>query len=150
MSRLATIALALITSLLSSQSDAEATPRWKRQSTTPRFQIVGFTTATFQGKAGVLAFSLTCGQEIQGARLCSSEEVLESTEIPSDLAGAGWVRATAETADPVSPGSTCNGWISARDTDHGLVVVLNSVPPTPRPALPGPPFWGVSLCLECR
>ena len=76
MSRLATIALALITSLLSSQSDAEATPRWKRQSTTPRFQIVGFTTATFQGKAGVLAFSLTCGQEIQGARLCSSEEVL--------------------------------------------------------------------------
>ena len=125
--------IAAIASILLSQLNALAASPLKRQTNPPRFQLVGFTTAAFQGNAGVLAFSLACGQEIPDARLCSTEEVLESNSIPSDLAGAGWVRATAESADPLATGATCRGWTSARNTDQGLALVLNSVPPTPRP-----------------
>lgn len=63
-------------------------------STSARFQLVGFTSATFTGGQGVLGFTRACQQEFPGSRMCSSTEVMETTTVPSGLSGEAWVRPT--------------------------------------------------------
>ena len=57
-----------------------------------RFQLVGFTTATFTGGEGVLGFTLACQAEFPGSRMCSSVEVMGTTVVPASLTGEAWVR----------------------------------------------------------
>lgn len=57
-----------------------------------RFQLVGFTSATMLGNAGVLSLTLACQQEFNGSRMCNSVEVIETVMVPSGLTGNAWVR----------------------------------------------------------
>ena len=59
-----------------------------------RFQLVGFTSTTHTGDEGVLRFTLACQAEFAGSRMCSSQEVLDTTDVPSGLGGYAWVRTT--------------------------------------------------------
>ncbi len=57
-----------------------------------RFQLVGFTSATYLGNVGLFAFTRGCGAEFPSSRMCRSEEILETVAIPTDLAGTVWVQ----------------------------------------------------------
>ena len=59
-----------------------------------RYQLVGFTAAVFLGDTGVLGFTAACQSEFSNAdvRMCTSEEVMTTTTIPSELSGQAWVR----------------------------------------------------------
>ena len=56
-----------------------------------RFQLVGFTTATFLGTEGPLGFTRACDAEFPSSRWCTSAEVLDSVNLPA-LSGEAWVR----------------------------------------------------------
>jgi hypothetical protein len=57
------------------------------QPTVPaRFQLVGFTSATYTGDSGVLGLTLACQDEFPASRMCNSVEVMETTTIPTDPA----------------------------------------------------------------
>ena len=105
-----------------------------------RFQLVGFSTATFDGDEGILGFTLRCQSEFDstfpGSRWCSSEEVIETTDVPSGLTGSAWVRpafAHAGGGNPIDLSGlmnngdalTCRRWGSASLQDKGLS--MNSV-----------------------
>jgi hypothetical protein len=55
-------------------------------------QLVGFTSAAFTADVGVFGFTLACQAELSGSRMCTSKEVVETTDIPSGLTGTAWVR----------------------------------------------------------
>jgi hypothetical protein len=57
-----------------------------------RYQLVGFTTATFLGSEGSLGFTRACDAEFSNSRWCTSAEVLDSVNLPA-LSGDAWVRA---------------------------------------------------------
>src|SRR5262245_55265177 len=68
-----------------------------------RFQIVGFTTATYTGDLGGL-FGATrkCQLEFPESRMCNPLEVQETTSIPAGLAGFAWVNG--------NPNAGCSRW----------------------------------------
>ena len=73
-----------------------------------RFQLVGFTSATYTGDTGVLGFTRGCQAEFGLSRMCTSEEVVETVDVPNvATSDPAWVRPTFE---PVSAGP---GGISA-------------------------------------
>jgi len=101
-----------------------------------RFQLVGTTSATFEGDRGVLRFTLACqGQFGAGSRMCESREVLETTDVPTGLSES-WVRptfagfagannfllldASGITEEPVT--MSCDGWRSNESSRRGLTV----------------------------
>jgi hypothetical protein len=58
----------------------------------PRFQIVGFTTATYNGNlGGFFGATQKCQLEFPASRMCTPLEVQETTSIPGGLTGVGWV-----------------------------------------------------------
>jgi hypothetical protein len=70
----------------------------------PRFQLVGFSTATLQGIDGVLAHTLACHADFgPGTRACTTAEVLATTHVPAGLSGDAWVRPSYR---PVGAGIT--------------------------------------------
>lgn len=97
-----------------------------------RFQLVGFTSATFQGNVGILAYSAACQAEFATSRWCTTKEVFETTPIPGALSGAAWVKPLLDGAGfDVSghsslSGHLCDAWVSASSTRNGLVVVIDS------------------------
>jgi len=86
------------------------------------FQLVGFTTATFTGGQGVLGLTSACQQQFAKSRMCTSLEVMDTTAIPSGLAGEAWVRPSfvaagaggvvdaSGGAEGFARDSTCWGW----------------------------------------
>jgi hypothetical protein len=99
-----------------------------------RFQLVGFTPATFAGDAGVLGMSRGCAAEFPGSRLCSSVEVMETVGGP-DLTGRprAWVRPVLVLSTPNSAvdasgfdgqvnAFSCVGWTFATGGNSGLTV----------------------------
>jgi hypothetical protein len=56
------------------------------------FQLVGFTSATFDGGQGVFTYTAACQAEFPGSRFCTSEEVLNTVSVPLGLSGDAWVR----------------------------------------------------------
>lgn len=51
---------------------------------TDPFQLVGFSTATVQGDPGVLGMSAQCLATFgDGARMCTSVEIMETTAVPA-------------------------------------------------------------------
>ncbi len=101
----------------------------------PRFQLVGFTNATFAGDAGVLGMSRGCAVELPGSRMCDSLEVLETSAVP-DLTGRprAWVRPSpvpggtpgrvvdASGAQEEPNNLTCIAWSFATSGNSGLTV----------------------------
>jgi hypothetical protein len=99
----------------------------------PRFQLVGFTTATSTGGPGVLGFTLACQQEFANSRMCTSLEILETTAVPAGLAGEAWVRPAIVAPDVNvqvdasgvigdATNLTCSGWSFGTSGLGALVV----------------------------
>ena len=109
--------------------------------------LVGFSTATTQGDAGVLGMTALCHADFAGSRMCTSEEVLNSEAIyPISTTEAAWVRPVyqpfvASSADyatldasgnfkEIPSGSTfksrlsntCAGWTTVEIYDTGATV----------------------------
>jgi hypothetical protein len=102
-----------------------------------RANLVGFSTATFTGSAGLLAFSLACQADFPGSRVCTSLDIAESTALPTALTGLAWVRPAALPSGTSSSiidlaslregsGQHCGSWTNGSDSNFGLVVVLQS------------------------
>ena len=79
----------------------------------PRFQLVGFTTATVKGGEGVLGFALTCQQEFLDSRMCTSKEIMDTISVPI-LTPDVWAY--------VRPSWHGTASITIRDSDTGLLV----------------------------
>jgi hypothetical protein len=92
-------------------------------------QVVGFSTTTTDGDAGVLGMTGLCQADFPGSRMCTTVEIAETRVLPSGLAGTAWVR-------PVYDGDgfesilgvkneelACRGW--GDDTSKGLTVDAN-------------------------
>ncbi len=91
------------------------------------FDLEGFTTETFTGAQGVLAFTIACQVEFEDSRMCTSKEILETVDVPLVLEGTAWVRPTyVEGGHDISGVEdspehyTCKGWTF--DGNKGLVV----------------------------
>jgi hypothetical protein len=111
-------------------------------------QLVGFTTTTTTGDAGILNLSRMCAQEFKNSRICTTEEVVRSVDPPPPPASPGptaaWVHATFRSSlvfpaaqgdanegslyvfDPTGGtretrvSATCDGWTDS--TTNGTVV----------------------------
>ena len=97
----------------------------------PRFQLVGFTEATYLGNTGILGFTLACQAEFAESRFCTSEEVINTTDVPVGLIGSAWVRPkfkpTGSTSNVDESGArggilqmSCAGWTN--EFREGLTV----------------------------
>lgn len=97
--------------------------------------LVGFTTATTTGDAGVLAMTKLCQAEFPSSRMCRSAEVLATQTVPTLPEASAWVQPTLVPAATgtvpsiaadasgrnASPGAlSCDGW--ANNGNDGLVV----------------------------
>jgi hypothetical protein len=102
-----------------------------------RYQLVGFTSLTFDGGQGIRTYTQACQSDFTlAARMCTSEEVLNTIHWPNvPAATRGWVRpvyqsATASEvvdasgrAGSVGSGAlSCGGWGFASNTRHALAV----------------------------
>lgn len=88
-----------------------------------RFQLVGFTTATYDGNlGGPFGFTQSCQAEFPGSRWCTHDEIEQTTTIPPDLVGEAWVGGASEViACGISPTECgCQGWTTA--AGNGFVV----------------------------
>jgi len=95
-------------------------------------QLVGFSTATLKGSAGVKAFTEACQADFDATtRMCKSTEVLETVVWPTTLTGSAWVMPVfvpgqdagndASGANSSSPGSmSCDAW--SNEGTNGLAV----------------------------
>jgi hypothetical protein len=86
-----------------------------------RFELIGFTIATFTGDMGVLGFTLACQAEFgDESRMCTSAEVVETLRVPTASADFSWVRPVFQ-PKAVATGSTNESQkaldISGRQTD---------------------------------
>jgi len=58
----------------------------------PRFQLVGFTSQTYDGNLGsAFGFTQKCQVEFPGSRWCSFDEARQTTSIPEGLSGRAWI-----------------------------------------------------------
>lgn len=93
--------------------------------------FVGFSSTTFAGSAGLLAFADACRSSFTGSHQCTSEELVASSA-PVAATGLAWVR--PEIVDGVDAGSgkvnhtnlTCGEWTNGSADALGLVVVFGS------------------------
>ena len=73
-----------------------------------RFQLVGFTTATYTGDmGGHFGVTQKCQLEFADSRMCSGQEAAETTAIPAGLSGQAWVQAEGLQ----NANRNCNSWI---------------------------------------
>jgi len=97
-----------------------------------RWQLVGFTSATYTGAmGGHFGVTQKCQSEFPNSRMCSLEEVAATTSIPSSLAGDAWAHNTTDTGGAESPvifaarvlpaSTSCNGWRSASPANVRVV-----------------------------
>ena len=85
-----------------------------------RWQLVGFTTATYTGAmGGHFGVTRKCQLEFPNSRMCSLEEVAITTTIPDGLNGVAWVHPQPTTLSTVliasgisTDRSNCNFWRS--------------------------------------
>jgi hypothetical protein len=66
-------------------------PKCEAAPAPPRFELVSFTAATFQGDTGFLGFNTACAAEFRGSRFCNTTEVAETVNVPAFLSGIAWV-----------------------------------------------------------
>jgi len=94
-----------------------------------RWQLVGFTSATYPGAmGGNFGVTQKCQLEFPNSRMCSIEEAVATTSIPSGLSGRAWTHAQATAGvvifagAPVSQSTNCFGWHSGLHSLTGNVV----------------------------
>ena len=59
-----------------------------------RFQLVGFTAATFHGGSGLFGFMIACQAEfVPDSRICMSREVFDAVDVPTG-SGDAWIQPT--------------------------------------------------------
>ena len=102
-------------------------------------QFVGRTTGTFNGSQGVLAYSAACQTDFgPGHRICTSEELLNTVDLPALAGGPSWIRPTfvpvgggsvavfVDMSGAISSSSsvhlTCDGWSYSQSGFTGLTV----------------------------
>jgi hypothetical protein len=108
-----------------------------------RFQLVGFTSATFDGGAGIFGFTKACQVEFPGSRMCTSVEAMETVVIPLELAGSAWLRPiympiSSDSARNIALDASgvylsilsytpfsCGGWTDGAGTSYGLTINSN-------------------------
>jgi hypothetical protein len=102
-----------------------ATPALAQEAATHEF--AGFSSSTFTGGAGVLAFNAACSEFGMDARMCNSLEIAR-TPSPPAASGEGWARpvvigtglGSTQTVDAVHPEETnpvtCAGWSTSAGT----------------------------------
>ncbi len=101
-----------------------------------RFQLVGFTAATYTGDLdGVFGATRKCqneGEGFEASRMCTATEVLDTVDIPDGLVGTAWVRPFAvgddggrELSLQIERFQTCNFWVSSRGNARGLAVTAD-------------------------
>ena len=86
--RLSTLVSLFVLASLAISSTAQA------QTCTKQFQLVGFSTQTVNGNAGIFQMTEACQQNFEASRACTSEEVMNTVEIPELSAQNAWVRPT--------------------------------------------------------
>lgn len=84
----------------------------------PRFELVGFTNATFDGDEGYIGFTLACQGEFPGSRMCSITEIIQTVDFPSGLTGRAWVRPGTS----FSRDDTCGRWRAQSAGTTGMSV----------------------------
>jgi hypothetical protein len=100
-------------------------------------QFVGRTTDTFNGAQGMLTFTQACQADFgPGHRMCTSEEILNTVDLPTLAGGPSWVRPVFA---PVAGGVgfivdmsgvgensqallSCQGWNDANSAYRGVTV----------------------------
>jgi hypothetical protein len=99
-----------------------------------RYQLVGFSDTTATGSAGVLGMTIICSDAFEGARMCNSVEVMETSDVPLlPESTEAWVRpifapivGSVSDASGVTAANTlpaylsCNSWKT--DSHRGLQV----------------------------
>jgi hypothetical protein len=102
-----------------------------------RFQLVGFTTATYTGgMGGHFGVTQKCQLEFPDSRMCTLEEVAATTAIPVGLSGDAWahqesgVGGVIFSADLERNQGTCGGWTLSIDGRLGQQVSSNGVAKT--------------------
>ena len=102
------------------------------------FEFVGFSGTTHDGAEGALTFNGACHATFPGSRMCTSEEILETTPPPSGISGDfAWVRSVLVSHQLLGwaldisgeigglSGSdagvlSCNGWLVNQGGFNGL------------------------------
>jgi hypothetical protein len=94
--------------------------------------FIGVSTQTHDGDDGVMAMNQSCNQSFLGSTMCTTEDILNSTN--DSLAGSGyaWVIAISKAAYSdidisgayLSNGGSCIGWTNTTDSSAGTVVSL--------------------------
>ena len=94
-----------------------------------RWQLVGFTSATYPGAmGGNFGVTQKCQLEFPNSRMCSIEEAVATTSIPSGLSGRAWSHAQGVAGvvifagNPVAQGNNCFSWRSSIPTQSGNVI----------------------------
>ena len=94
------------------------------------FQLVGFTTQTFDGSRGILNLTLACQNEIPASRICTADDVRLTINVPqAPGAGFAWIdvppsRELQRTR--VDEAANCRGWRSSASADSGMAMDLDA------------------------
>ena len=114
------------------QIQASLLPKTKRCCRS-EFEFVGFSSASARGSDGILKLTRMCQADYANSRVCTSEEVAATINLPDVTTGGGWVRPTAIGGRGANTGYdiitgvqddveelTCSGWSDR--TESGLTV----------------------------
>ena len=103
-----------------------------------RWQLVGFTSATYTGNMGG-SFGVTqkCQLEFANSRMCIVLEVEQTTSIPSGLVGQGWVQQGASLVGGLQ-GNSCGRWLGNNVGGGGKVVDTLGTPASEQCEIPTP------------
>lgn len=105
-------------------------------------ELVGFSSERFTGgRTGVLGYTRACQADFPGSRMCTSEEVLRTVNVPSLPVTKAWVLPSFQPIAPTSDGLvaldasgkanqtirnfTCSSWISNDSQTFGLTVIVD-------------------------
>jgi len=99
----------------------------------PRWQLVGFTSATYTGAmGGHFGVTQKCQIEFPNSRMCSVEEVVATTTVPTGLSGEPWVHKVINAGGGVIfnvnlhlHDENCSGWRShVRISSSGTAIPI--------------------------
>jgi hypothetical protein len=99
------------------------------------FQLVGFTTETFDGTRGILNLTLACQEEFPASRICSADDIRTTVNVPpAPGVGSAWIDVPRGSIDvsrssvraTLDDTSNCRGWRSSASTDSGMAIDLEA------------------------
>jgi hypothetical protein len=93
------------------------------------FQLIGFTTQTFDGTHGILNLTLACQKEFPASRICTADDVRLTVNVPqAPGAGFAWIDVppSRELKTRVDEQGNCRGWRSSAIADSGVAMDLEA------------------------